>query len=148
MQLISKSAKETIGLGKRIGAQLKGGEIITLVGNLGAGKTRLVKGIAAGADAIDENTVHSPTFTLVNEYFGRLDIYHIDAYRLDNQMQFKQLGFDDMCYPNSVVIIEWADKISHIIENDNTIKITLEHKDENTRKITIKDAPDYLELQA
>ncbi len=83
--VISNSAEETIELGRKVGSQLKGGDVIAVCGALGSGKTHLIKGIAAGAGTIDQRRVNSPTFVIVNEYTGgssRLDIYHIDAYRL------------------------------------------------------------------
>ncbi|MCJ7729486.1 MAG: tRNA (adenosine(37)-N6)-threonylcarbamoyltransferase complex ATPase subunit type 1 TsaE, partial [Sedimentisphaerales bacterium] len=84
LDIISKSAEETIELGRRIGEQLRGGEVIAVCGALGSGKTHLIKGIAAGAGAQDSaRKVNSPTFVIVNEYAGRVDIYHIDAYRLN-----------------------------------------------------------------
>src|SRR5512136_1371056 len=111
LTVTSRSPEETIELGRRIGSRLKGGEVFAICGPLGSGKTHLIKGIAAGAGAEDLRSVTSPTFVIVNEYKGRLDIYHIDAYRLKSLAEFEMLGFDDLCYPQSVVLIEWADKI-------------------------------------
>ena len=136
--IITNSPKETIELGRKIGEQLQGGEIIALTGQLGAGKTHLIKGIAAGAGAQDSDIVNSPTFVIVNEYEGRFDIYHIDAYRLNSISEFEMLGFDDFCYPNSVVIIEWADKVESAIEKTEHIRIKLEHAGQSRRKIHIE----------
>ncbi len=94
-EIISGSVERTIEIGSEIGSQLRGGEIIALTGPLGSGKTHLIKGIAAGAGAKDLRDVNSPTFVIVNEYAGRLDIYHIDAYRLNSVSEFEMLGFDD-----------------------------------------------------
>ena len=80
----------------------------------------------------------------MNEYIGRLDIYHIDAYRLDSISEFEMLGFDDYCYPQSVVLIEWADKIESALGAINYIRIELEHRGQTTRKIHIKNMPDYI----
>jgi tRNA threonylcarbamoyladenosine biosynthesis protein TsaE len=121
--IISNSYEKTIELGKKIGVQLKGGEVIAVCGPLGSGKTHLIKGIAAGADAQDVRDVTSPTFVIINEYKGRLDIYHIDAYRLNSIAEFEMLGFDDFCYMNSVVLIEWADKIESALSAINYIRI-------------------------
>ena len=101
----SNSPDETIEFGQRLGSQLRGGEVIAVCGPLGSGKTHLIKGIAGGAGAKDRRNVNSPTFVIVNEYAGRLDIYHIDAYRLNSVSEFEMLGFDDFCYPQSVVLI-------------------------------------------
>ena len=134
----SNSPDETIELGQRLGSQLKGGEVIAVCGPLGSGKTHLIKGIAAGAGAKDRRNVNSPTFVIVNEYAGRLDIYHIDAYRLNSVSEFEMLGFDDFCYPQSVVLIEWADKIESALQAIDYIRIELEHAGENKRKIHVK----------
>ena len=138
------SPEETIELGRNLGTQLKGGEVVAICGQLGSGKTHLIKGIAAGAGAKDSKHVNSPTFVIVNEYIGRLDIFHIDAYRLNSVSEFEMLGFDDFCYPQSVVLIEWADKIESAIQALDYIRIELEHVDETKRKIHINNTPQYI----
>ncbi len=145
---VSNSAEETIELGRKMGSQLKGGEVIAVCGSLGSGKTHLIKGIAAGAGAGDSRRVSSPTFVIVNEYkggAGRLDIYHIDAYRLGSIAEFEMLGFDDFCYPQSVVLIEWADKIESALGAIDYIRIELFHAGETKRKIHIENAPEYID---
>ena len=142
--IISSSAEDTIELGRKIGSQLRGGEVIAVCGPLGSGKTHLIKGIAAGAGAKDRRNVNSPTFVIVNEYAGRLDIYHIDAYRLNSFSEFEMLGFDDFCYQQSVVLIEWADKIESALQAIDYIRIELEHAGETKRKIHIKNTPVYI----
>ncbi len=142
----SHSPSETLDLGRRIGCRLKGGEIFALCGPLGSGKTHLIKGVAEGAGATSRESVTSPTFVLVNQYSGRLDIYHIDAYRLDSISEFEMLGFDDFCYPESVVLIEWADKIEPAIHDTGYIRIDLAHAGQRTRTIRIQNAPAYLNL--
>ena len=145
--IASDSPKQTIELGRKIGSQLKGGEIIAVCGPLGSGKTCLIKGIAAGAGAEDSSrSVKSPTFVTVNEYAGRLDIYHVDAYRLNSLAEFEMLGFDDYCYPQSVVLIEWADKIESALKTIDYVRIELEHDGQTKRKIHIKNTPDYIEF--
>ena len=146
MEIVTKSAGATIEFGRRIGEQLRGGEVIALVGPLGSGKTHLIKGIAAGAGAKDETTVNSPTFVIVNEYTGRLEIYHIDAYRLDSVEQFNAIGFDDYCHGGTVVLIEWADKVEDAIEGVSPIRIELSHFGEDERKINISNLPGYVEI--
>ena len=142
--IISNSPQETVELGRRIGSQLKGGEVIGICGLLGSGKTHLIKGIAAGAGAVDNKQVNSPTFVIVNEYAGRLDIYHIDAYRLNSISEFEMLGFDEYCRPQSVVLIEWADKIESVLQAIDYIRIELQHGGETKRKIHVKSVPDYV----
>ncbi len=142
----SNSVEETIELGRRIGTSLRGGEVVAIVGPLGSGKTHLIKGIAIGAGATDLKGVNSPTFVIVNQYEGRQDIYHIDAYRLDSVMEFEMLGFDDLCYPESVVLVEWADKVESVIGQTDPIRITLAHAGEYHRTIHIANAPDYVRI--
>ena len=144
--IVTNSAEETIELGRRIGEQLKGGEIFALCGQLGSGKTHLIKGVAAGAGAEEERQVNSPTFVLVNEYSGKLDIYHVDAYRLETAAEFENIGFDDFCYAGSVVLVEWADKFEEILGQIKCVRIKLEHAGRTTRKIHIENAPEYMIL--
>ena len=143
--IVSNSPQETIELGRRIGSQLKGGEVIGICGLLGSGKTHLIKGIAAGAGAQDSKQVNSPTFVIVNEYAGRLEIYHIDAYRLNSIAEFEMLGFDEYCRPQSVVLIEWADKIESALKTINYIRIEILHTGQTQRNIHVENVPDYIE---
>jgi tRNA threonylcarbamoyladenosine biosynthesis protein TsaE len=106
----------------------------------------LIKGIAAGAGAEDLTSVTSPTFVIVNQYAGRLDIYHIDAYRLNSIAEFEALGFDDLCYPQSAVLIEWADKIEAALHDTPYIRIDLAHGGAHQRTIHIQNLPDYFDL--
>jgi tRNA threonylcarbamoyladenosine biosynthesis protein TsaE len=142
--IISNSPEETIELGRKIGSQLNGGEVIAITGPLGSGKTHLIKGIATGAGAQDGRSINSPTFVIVNEYVGRLDIFHIDAYRLNSTAEFEMLGFDDFCYPQSVVLIEWADKIESALAGTDYISIVLEHTGQSSRIIHIKNNPFHI----
>ena len=144
IDITSNSPDETIEFGRRLGAQLRGGEVIGLCGPLGSGKTHLIKGIAAGAGAKDRTQVTSPTFVIVNEYCGRLDIYHIDAYRLNSVSEFEMLGFDDFCYPQSVVLIEWADRVEPALRASGCIRVELEHAGKTKREIHVKNAPEYI----
>jgi len=141
-EIITESAAETIAIGKKIGANLAGGEVMCLIGDLGSGKTHLIKGIAEGIGVDTSDEVNSPTFVLVNEYGGpdaRLDVYHIDAYRLDSIAEFEMLGFDDICYDRSVVLIEWADKVLDALGGVDFIRAELSHISENQRKIELKN---------
>jgi tRNA threonylcarbamoyladenosine biosynthesis protein TsaE len=145
-ELISNSPEETIELGRKIGSQLRGGEVVAICGALGSGKTHLIKGIAAGAGAAEAGKVTSPTFIIVKEYTGRLNIYHIDAYRLDSIAEFEMIGFDDYCRPESVVVIEWADKIESALQTINYIRIELFHAGETQRDVHIENTPEYIAL--
>jgi tRNA threonylcarbamoyladenosine biosynthesis protein TsaE len=144
--ITSRSAEETMELGRRIGSQLKGGEVFAICGPLGSGKTHLIKGIADGAGARDRENVTSPTFVIVNEYHGRFDLYHIDAYRIGSLAEFEMLGFDDFCYPQSVVLIEWADKIEAAIRGIDCLRIDLAHASERARTIRVRNIPAYLRI--
>ncbi len=144
MKFISNSVEETIAFGEKIGQLLKGGEVIGLVGELGSGKTHLIKGVAMGAGGADCEQVNSPTFVIVNEYHGRLSLYHIDCYRLGSVGEFDMLGFDDFCDPGSVVLIEWVDIVEHGLGGVEMIKIELSHAGDNRREIVISEAPEHL----
>ncbi|AQQ08579.1 ADP-binding protein [Sedimentisphaera cyanobacteriorum] len=143
--MITSNVAETIDIGRKIGERLKGGEIFAITGDLGTGKTHFIKGIASGCcegEAPEKTT--SPTFVLVNEYEGRLMIYHIDAYRLESEKEFENLGFDDMINENSVVLIEWADKVAGCIADTNPIKVSLQHISETERRLSFSNMPDYI----
>jgi len=144
--ITSRGPEETMLLGRSIGAQLRGGEIFAICGPLGSGKTHLIKGIATGAGAEDRRAVTSPTFVIVNQYAGRFDLYHIDAYRLDSVAEFEMLGFDDLCYAESVVLIEWADKVEAALHGVDCIGVELRHVDEQTRTIDLHHLPAYLRV--
>ncbi len=146
IEFVSNSADETIEFGRQIGSRLKGGEVFALAGTLGSGKTHLIKGIAAGAagDDEDQDNVNSPTFVIVNEYVGRLHVYHIDAYRLEATSEFDMLGFDDYCRPDAVVLIEWADKVEQSLDGVDLINVELSHEGETNRRILLSEVPEYL----
>ena len=146
IKITTNSAQETIELGRQIGLQLKGGEVFAVEGPLGSGKTHLIKGIVSGANADSYEQVNSPTFVLVNEYHGRLDIFHIDAYRLKNASEFEMIGFDDFLYPNSVVLIEWADKVRDVLDSMDCILLRLEHRSKDVRSVNFTKIPPYLKI--
>ncbi len=139
-QFHSDSPSATFTLGAAIARHMLGGTVIALVGPLGAGKTLLVKGIAA-ENAGGPCEVTSPTFTLVQEYPGRLNIFHMDAYRLPSAIDPLLMALDEMIRSDSIVIIEWADRISSVLPND-TLWIEIRPVEESTRSFSFRaDCP-------
>jgi len=134
MEIITKSAEETVELGRKIGAFLLPNDVIALTGQLGAGKTTLIQGIAEGLGVKDYVT--SPTFIIINEYQGRLPLYHIDLYRLDEGLEIADLGIEEYFNKGGVCVIEWAERLGPIAPR-NQNKINIELLDENSRKINI-----------
>lgn len=136
MEFHTKSSEQTIELGKKIGTALKPGNILAFYGELGSGKTTMIKGIAIGLCVNEQDIVKSPSFIMVNEYSGRYPIYHIDLYRVKNIEEILSIGFDDYLYGNGVCLIEWAEKADKELP-DNVIKIELEVISAEQRKIKI-----------
>ena len=132
---ISNSPEETYSLGTHIGSRLTGGEIIGLNGELGTGKTLLTKGIVKGMDPDALTAVVSPSFTLVNLYNARLDIIHVDLYRLDSE-EIGNLGLEDFMDTDHVIIVEWAQRACGFFLG-TTVDITIDHAGEHKREITI-----------
>lgn len=136
-QTITNSAEETVALGRKLAAELSPPLLVLLRGDLGAGKTTLVKGIAEGFQAASADDVTSPTFTLVHEYRGpRVTLYHIDLYRIETQSQLETLGLDDLIAENSILLIEWGEKFPHL-QRDSNFEIALERVGETERSIQL-----------
>jgi tRNA threonylcarbamoyladenosine biosynthesis protein TsaE len=124
-------------LGRSLAELLHPPKLVLLRGDLGAGKTTLVKGIAEGFQAAREEDVTSPTFTLVHEYRGpRVNLYHIDLYRVDTPRELETLGLDDLFAPDSILLIEWGEKFPRF-ERDCDVEISLERVDEGSRRIRV-----------
>ena len=136
-ETITHSAEETTAFGRTLTDLLAPPKLVLLRGDLGAGKTTLIKGIAAGFQAASEEDVTSPTFTLVHEYRGpQANLYHVDLYRVDTPRQLETLGLDDLFAENSVLLIEWGEKFARFVR-DRDVEITLERIGENDRKIQV-----------
>jgi tRNA threonylcarbamoyladenosine biosynthesis protein TsaE len=134
-QTTTHSPEETIAFGRSLAADLSPPLIVLLRGDLGAGKTTLVKGIAEGFGAARAEDVTSPTFTLVHEYRGpHITLCHIDLYRIDTQRDLETLGLDDLLAPNSILLIEWGEKFPRL-QRDQNVEITLERVGETERRI-------------
>lgn len=119
MEIRLNSLEETEEFGIKLGRALRRGDILCLNGDLGAGKTTLTKSIGLGLGV--EEYITSPTFALINQYSGRLPVYHFDVYRLENVEELFDLGFDEYFYGNGVCIIEWADKIDRMIPKERIV---------------------------
>ena len=133
----TQSAEETIAFGRKLAAELTPPLLILLRGDLGAGKTTLVKGIAEGFGAASADDVTSPTFTLIHEYRGpRAALYHIDLYRVDTERELETLGLDDLVGPTSILLVEWGEKFPRFVRERNA-EIILERIDENERRIQV-----------
>ena len=131
------SAEETIAFGRTLAADLRPPLIVLLRGDLGAGKTTLVKGIAEGFEAARAEEVTSPTFTLIHEYRSpRAMLYHIDLYRVETQREFETLALDDLLAPDSILLIEWGEKFPRL-QRDRDIEISLERVGDTGRRIQL-----------
>jgi len=122
VKIVLKGLKETEEFGQKLGSLLEGGDLLSLTGDLGAGKTTLTKSIGIGLGISDYIT--SPTFTLINEYKGRVWLYHFDVYRLEGEEDLLDLGYEDYFYSDGVTIVEWGDKIEDILP-ENRININI-----------------------
>jgi tRNA threonylcarbamoyladenosine biosynthesis protein TsaE len=137
----TSSAEETINAGRDIAKLLSPPKFLILRGDLGAGKTTLVKGIAEALDAAEADEVTSPTFTLIHEYEGTHDgrpmkLYHIDLYRIEGERQLETLGLDELSSPDSVVLVEWGEKFPSVVSRSNG-EIVMVSTGGDSRKITL-----------
>ena len=134
------SPEETQTIGQQIGETLKTGDVVALIGDLGAGKTCLTKGIARGAGVASNEVVNSPSYTLINEYAGEMPIYHIDLYRLEHHGEIVDLGLEEYLEGTGICVIEWADRMTNLLPA-NHIQITMMWVDESTRIIEMQRSP-------
>jgi tRNA threonylcarbamoyladenosine biosynthesis protein TsaE len=128
------SEEETIALGQRLAHELPRSGVVLLIGNLGAGKTTLAKGIAAGRGAVPADEVSSPTFTLIHEYAP--DLYHIDLYRLDEPREVATLGLEELFDRDALVLIEWGERFPQLMP-ERHIEIRLRRNPDETREIEL-----------
>lgn len=134
LKITTNSPEETYNLGKKIGPLLSPGDIVNLEGDLGAGKTLLVKGIAHALGVVQDE-VTSPTFTLINEYDGRIPLYHFDVYRLNNPAELEDIGYEEYFYGLGVTVVEWGNLIVEYFP-DEYLQISLEKLTEDGRELT------------
>ena len=136
-EFTTRSARETIDVGRGLMAALQPPKLVLLRGDLGAGKTTLVKGIAKAFQAAEEEDVTSPTFTLVHEYRGPdVNLYHVDLYRVDTARELESLGLDDLAADNALLLVEWGDKFQRL-ERERDMEIALERIGEDERRIQV-----------
>lgn len=114
------SEEETIALGERLAGDLPSKQVVLLIGQLGAGKTTLAKGIVKGLGAADPDEVSSPTFTLIHEYGNQRRVYHIDLYRLDHPREVATLGLEDLFDRQAIVLIEWGERFPQFLPAERT----------------------------
>jgi len=136
-EFTTHSPDETIALGRELASWLTPPRLVLLTGDLGAGKTTLVKGIAQGLEAASEEDVTSPTFTLIHEYQGpSATVYHIDLYRIETPRELDTLALDDLVSDRSVLLIEWGEKFPRF-QSERDVEILLERVSPDERKITV-----------
>ena len=136
MILYSKSPSETIRIGKTIGSSLQAGDVVALMGELGAGKTQFIKGLAQGIGVGKSAYVSSPSFTLINEYKGKIPFYHIDLYRLEEEKEAEELGLEEYFYGEGITAIEWADRIPSLLPGE-LLRVNIHYTGKQTRSIEL-----------
>lgn len=128
MEILSTAPEQTIALGRQLGALMNPGGVICVNGQLGAGKTYFAKGLAHGLGVREHVT--SPTFTIINEYEGRIPFYHVDAYRLADEDEAFELGLEEYLYGSGVTLIEWPDRVESLLP-DEYLEIFIKQTDES-----------------
>lgn len=149
-EFVTHNSAETIEVGRKLAAMLKPPVFLILHGDLGAGKTTLVKGIAEALDAAEADEVTSPTFTLVHEYEGTRDdqgkrvpvrLYHLDLYRIETERQLETLGLDDLQAEDSIVLVEWGEKFPSVVKRSQG-EIVMTSLDGDKRRIVVRMKPE------
>ncbi|MDD3706096.1 MAG: tRNA (adenosine(37)-N6)-threonylcarbamoyltransferase complex ATPase subunit type 1 TsaE [Clostridiaceae bacterium] len=136
LKIYTGSPEETVEIGKQLGKLLNSGNIVCLTGDLGAGKTAFTQGIAKGLGVKDYVT--SPTYTIINEYEGRVPLYHFDVYRLNDVEEMHELGYEEYFFGDGVVVLEWADSVRDIIPPERLWITILNTKGDNSREILME----------
>lgn len=140
-EFTTQSGEDTIGVGRKLASLLKPPQLLLLQGDLGTGKTTLVKGIAQALEAADADEVTSPTFTLIHEYEGTregqpIKLFHLDVYRLESERQLETLGLDDLLTPDALMLVEWGEKFKSLVKRA-TGAIAIASEGGDARKITV-----------
>lgn len=135
LNLVTESTDRTISLGKELAGILRNHDVVVLSGPLGAGKTCFIKGIALGL-GISEDNIKSPSFTLINEYYGTLPLYHFDLYRMKESLELHQIGWDDYLLRDGIVVVEWGEKAENQLP-ENRIEVLIDISSETRRNLRI-----------
>ncbi len=133
---ISRSPQDTIDLGAMIGSWLQPEDVVILAGGLGSGKTQLTRGLAYGLGVAEDSYITSPSFALINEYQGRIPLYHFDLYRLEDEEQMEELGYEEYFFGQGVCVVEWGDKFPGILPSEH-LTIELKSINEDVRELRI-----------
>ena len=133
--VLAHSARQTMSWGNKLGRLLNGGEIIALIGELGAGKTCFVRGVTRGLEVAKEAWIRSPSFTLINEYHGRFPVYHIDLYRVEGRAQLEGLNLREYLFSDGVSLIEWFEHLP-AEEVDEFLEVKIDYVNRVRRELT------------
>ncbi len=136
MKIITNLAQETVELGRQLGKHLKAGDILGLIGELGSGKTTLVKGLASGLGIREREEVCSPSFVLIKEYAGKIPLFHFDLYRLDEIKDIACLGVEEYLFNDGVCAIEWAEKMKLLLPDYLQVNLIIKGKDKREIKFS------------
>ena len=139
LQYESRSAKETQRIGRALGERLRAGDVVATIGELGAGKTCFLQGLVRGLGVTE--TATSPTFVLINQYRGRLPVYHLDAYRTESLTELLDLGLEEIFYGGGVTVVEWADKLLPLLPS-RAITVRISGLGDEPREILIEGLPE------
>jgi tRNA threonylcarbamoyladenosine biosynthesis protein TsaE len=141
-EVVAPTPEATQALGERVGARLHAGDVVACIGELGAGKTCFIQGLARGLGV--DGDVTSPTFVLVNQYRGRLPVYHVDAYRTGSLTELVDLGLEEMLHGDGVTVVEWADKLQPLLPA-STLAVTITGLGDEPRRIVVEGPPRLIE---
>ena len=148
LDFVSHSEAQTRRLGRKLGALVKPGQVIALLGDLGSGKTRWAQGFGEGLEVAGDEVINSPTFTFINQYQGRLVYYHIDLYRLTTAAEAETLALEDYFYGEGVCLIEWANRIQSLLPSER-LEVELQYLGETKRRVVMRAfGESYQELLA
>lgn len=138
-ETLTGSPEETFAFGEQLARELKPGTVLSFFGDLAAGKTTLIKGLASAVTGCSPDAVSSPTFVYLNIYEGTQTVYHFDLYRLKSADEFLEMGFDEMLFSEGITCIEWSERITSLLP-DHVIPINIAHRGGNNRHITVGGA--------